>query len=157
MRRAAAPWACETLTRGEAAPPLTADGEIPLRYRLTTHAGPCDDVAAGRYGAEVATQPVALRDYLRAGPETGRFAEVPADAPVLVWAKPADNGDGIIVRVQNLTEEAQTVPLRFAAVQSTVAVLTSPIEVDGEALPCSDGTVSVPVGRLAVQAVRVRF
>ena len=33
-------------------------GEIPLRYRLTTHAGPCDDAAAARFGAESATPPI---------------------------------------------------------------------------------------------------
>jgi hypothetical protein len=32
-------------------------GEIPLRYRLTTHAGPVDDTAASRFGAEEATHP----------------------------------------------------------------------------------------------------
>ncbi len=51
-------------------------GEIPQRYRLTTHAGACDDVAAARFGAESATPPITLRDYLRTGPETGRFLDV---------------------------------------------------------------------------------
>ena len=83
-------------------------GEIPQRYRLTTHAGPCDDNAAARFGAESATPPIALRDYLRTGPETGRFLDIPADAPVLVTAKPADDGNGVIVRVQNLTRSRST-------------------------------------------------
>jgi alpha-mannosidase len=132
-------------------------GEIPLRYRLTTHAGTADDVAATRFGVESATPPVVLRDYLRTGPETGRFFDVPADAPVLVTAKPAENGDGVIVRVQNLAETGQTVPLRFLAASPKSAVLTSHVEIDGDALALRDGTVSVPVTPLAVQSVRVRF
>jgi alpha-mannosidase len=132
-------------------------GEIPLRYRLTTHAGTVDDVAAARFGAEAATPPVVLRDYLRTGPETGRFLEVPAEAPVLVTAKPADDGDGVVVRVQNLTGEERTVPLRFVAAAPQGAVLTSSVEVDGAALAVGEGAVGVPVGGLAVQSVRVRF
>jgi alpha-mannosidase len=132
-------------------------GEIPQRYRLTTHAGPCDDVAAARFGAESATPPIALRDYLRTGPETGRFLDVPSDAPVLVTAKPADDGDGVIVRIQNLSRESQQVPLRFVAGTPSAAALTSPVEVDGDALTISNGTVTVPLGGMAVQSVRVRF
>jgi alpha-mannosidase len=132
-------------------------GEIPLRYRLTTHAGPVDDVAAARFGAESATPPVTLRDYLRTGPETGRFLDVPAEARVLMTAKPAEDGDGVVVRVQNLAATEQTVLLRFPAASPRSAVLTSPVEIDADALAVSEGAVSVPVTALAVQSVRVRF
>ena len=132
-------------------------GEIPLRYRLTTHAGPCDDVAAARFGAERATSPVTLRDYLRTGPETGRFAELPSDAPALVTAKPADDGDGVILRVQNLTGSDLAVPIAFPGPGVASATLTSPVEIDGAPLAARGGSVEVPVGPLAVQSVRVRF
>ncbi|MGH2532313.1 MAG: glycosyl hydrolase-related protein [Thermomicrobiales bacterium] len=132
-------------------------GDIPLRYRLTTHAGPCDDVAAARFGAEAATPPIVLRDYLRTGAPTGRFLDVPAAAPVLVTAKPAEDGDGIIVRVQNVSAEEHSVPLRFLAAAPASACLTSPLEVNGDALPVDDGTLNVPVRARAVQSVRVRF
>ena len=55
---------------------------IPLRYRLTTHAGPIDDVAACRFGTEerhAADHPARLPAHR---PElTGRFLDVPDDAP----------------------------------------------------------------------------
>ncbi|MBA2520419.1 MAG: hypothetical protein H0V24_12190, partial [Chloroflexia bacterium] len=105
-------------------------GEIPQRYRLTTHAGACEDATAARFGAEQATPPVVLRDYLRTGPETGRFLDLPGDAPALVTAKPAEDGDGIIVRVQNLTERELTVPLSFPGPAPVSAVMTSPVEVN---------------------------
>lgn len=132
-------------------------GEIPLRYRLTTHAGPCDDVAAARFGAEQTTPPITLRDYLRTGPETGRFVEVVDDAPVLLTAKPAEDGDGVIIRLQNLVQESQQFPLRFHAAMPTAAMLTSPLEVNGEQVPLTGDTLAVLVGARAVQSVRVRF
>jgi alpha-mannosidase len=132
-------------------------GEIPLRYRLTTHAGAVDDVAATKFGLESTTPPVAMRDYLRTGPESGRFLDVPEDAPVILTAKPADDGDGIIVRVQNLTEEPQSVPLRFEAATPKSANLTSPLEINADALPIEGASVTVPVDELAIQSLRVRF
>lgn len=131
-------------------------GEIPLRYRLTTHTGPCNDLTATRFGAESATQPVTLRDYLRTGPEQGQFVEMSSDAPALVTAKPADDGEGIILRVQNVTASHQRIPLSFLEVVVTAAALTSPLEIDGEALPVTNGSIQVPVDPLAVQSVRVR-
>ncbi|MGH2562203.1 MAG: hypothetical protein ACRDJH_24345, partial [Thermomicrobiales bacterium] len=132
-------------------------GEIPLRYRLTTYAGPCDDIAAARFGAESATPPIVLRDYQRTGDASGSFLDVPAEAPVLVTAKPAEDGDGIIVRVQNISAEDQSVPLRIVAATPVSAGLTSPIEVDGEGVAVDGGRVNVPVRGRVVQSVRVRF
>ena len=133
------------------------EGEIPLRYRLTTHAGGGDDAAAARFGAEAATPPVVLRDYSRRGDPSEQFFELPADAAVLVTAKPAENGDGVILRVQNLLPESQQVPLRFPARRPSSACLTSPVEVDGERLALTDDGVSVPLTPRAVQSLRVRF
>jgi alpha-mannosidase len=132
-------------------------GEIPLRYRLTTHAGAVDDVAASRFGLESTTPPVPMRDYLRTGPESGQFLDVPGDAPVLLTAKPADDGDGIIIRIQNLTEQEQTVPVRFPSVEPQSANLTSPLEINGDVLATDGSSVTVPVAGLAIQSIRVRF
>jgi hypothetical protein len=132
-------------------------GEIPQRYRLTTHAGTVDDATAVRFGAEQATPPIVLRDYLRTGPETGRFLEVPAEAPVQVTAKPAEDGDGIIVRVQNFEQAEVSVPLRFLAAAATSAALTSPVEEDQAEVPVRGDTIEVAVPARAIQSVRVRF
>ncbi len=132
-------------------------GEIPLRYRLTTHAGPCDEAAASRFGAEQTTPLITLRDYLRTGPMTGQFLEIPDNAPVLVTAKPAEDGDGVIIRVQNVAQTPQHVPLRLHAAVPRSAALTSPVEIDGERLSVMHNLVTVPVGPLAVQSVRIRF
>jgi alpha-mannosidase len=132
-------------------------GEIPLRYRLTTHAGAVDDMSATRFGLESTTQPLVMRDYLRTGPHSGQFLEVPGELPVLLTAKPADDGDGIIVRIQNLSETDQSVPVRFLAAEPTSARLTTPLEIDGDALPVAGADIIVPVAGRAIQSVRIQF
>ena len=132
-------------------------GLIGLRYRLTTHAGPCDVSAAARFGAEMATPPVILRDYLRRGDASGSFLALPADAGILVNAKPAEDGDGLILRLQNMRDSPVDVPVSLAPRHPSAACRTSPTEEDGDPLAVAGNTIHVPIGRRAVQSVRVRF
>ncbi len=132
-------------------------GETPQRYRLTSHAGVCDDVAATRFGAEVAMPPVVLRDYLQSGDLTECFLEVSEETGALLTAKPAEDGDGVIVRLQNLRATPQTVSVRFPARAPRAAILVSPAEVNGEMLRVVDGAIAVPTAPLAIQSVRIRF
>jgi hypothetical protein len=131
-------------------------GEIPLRYRLTTHDGPCDDLAAARFGVEAATPALVLRDYIRTGADSGSWLSVPEDAGILLTAKPAENGDGLILRLQSLRDRTEEIPVR-AAITPASACLTSPLEEDGAPLPIEGTTIRVPVGARAIQSVRVRF
>ena len=99
----------------------------------------------------------AMRDYVRRGSESGRFISIPEDAGVLLTAKPADDGDGIILRLQNLRPDDREVPLEFAAAQPASAHHTSALEVDGDPLEVDGHTIRVPLGARAVQSVRVRL
>ena len=132
-------------------------GEIPLRYRLTSHAGPCDDAAANRWAAEEATPPIVLRDEVRRGEARGRFAAVPDELGLEVTAKPAEDGDGVVFRIRNLGAADTTTPLELLAATPSSACRTSPIEVDAELLAIAGRVVSVPVGAGALETVRVRF
>jgi alpha-mannosidase len=98
-----------------------------------------------------------MRDYLQTGPTTGRFLSVPEDAPILVTAKPADDGDGIVVRIQNLSPTEQPIPLEVLAKQPASAAVTSSLEIDGGPLPVDGATVTVPVAGNAIQSIRLRF
>jgi hypothetical protein len=132
-------------------------GEIPLRYRLTTHEGGCDDLTAARFGREQATPVIVLRDLDRTGERTGQFLEVD-DGPVhVVHLKAAEDGDGIILRLQNYGKGTETATLRFAAVTPVAASLVSlsedhlgPVKIEGSA-------ISVEVAAQGVQSVRVTF
>lgn len=106
-------------------------GEIPQRYRLTTYAGEFDPAAAHRFAAEATTPPVVLRDYRRHGAASGQLLDLPEDSGIEATLKPAHDGDGIIVRLRNLTPDAQHVPLRFAEPPRSVHH-TSVLEEDGE-------------------------
>ncbi len=132
-------------------------GLIGLRYRLTTHGGQCDDSAAARFAAEAATPPLILRDYVRHGDASGSLLVFPEDAGLLVSAKPAEDGDGLVVRLQDMRGVPSVVPVCFTLGNPTSACLTSPVEVDGEALAIEGGMIRVPLGRRVVQSLRVRF
>jgi hypothetical protein len=130
-------------------------GEIGLRYRLTTHGGRCDDAAAARFGAEAATPALVLRDYVRAGAATGSLLALPDDG-VLLTAKPAEDGDGVIVRLQEMRGRDREVTVRTIA-RCLSACLTSPLEEDGISLAIEEDAVHVPLSARSIQSLRLRF
>jgi alpha-mannosidase len=131
-------------------------GEIPLRYRLTTHAGPCEDHAAIRFGAEAATPTLVLRDYLRTGDPSGTLLAPQSDAAILLGAKPAEDGDGLILRLQEVQGIDQILPVE-SGVDIVAACLTSPLEEDGAPLTVDGRSVHIPIHAHALQSVRFRF
>ncbi|WP_158578601.1 glycoside hydrolase family 38 N-terminal domain-containing protein [Spongiactinospora rosea] len=131
------------------------EGEVPLRFRLTTHAGPGDPVAAGRFAAEASTPPIVLRDQRRFGAASGRFAEVPEGLGVETSIKPAGDGDGVIVRLRGTGPDPVTVPLRLAVPAGSVLEV-SPLEENGAALPLDGDTVTVDLGRHQTRTLRIR-
>ncbi|CAN5705898.1 hypothetical protein BH09CHL1_BH09CHL1_29160 [soil metagenome] len=132
-------------------------GEIPLRYRLTTHEGACDDAAAARFGAEQATPVIAIRDVLPSGSRSGQFVSSSHGEIEIIHIKPATFGDGVIVRMQNVGYEAGTATLTFAEFEPTAATLTSPDERDGDGLLIKGSSIDVSVSARSVQSIRVRF
>ncbi|MFZ0214493.1 MAG: hypothetical protein WAM30_00965, partial [Candidatus Dormiibacterota bacterium] len=133
-------------------------GEIRLRYLLTTHAGPADAGAAARFAAEQSTPPITLADYRRApdAPNSAAWLRLQDDG-ALLGAKPAEDGDGIILRVQNLCDEEREVRLVVGPPEPISAHLASPLEAAGRPLAISGGGVAVPVGARGVQTCRLRF
>ncbi len=132
-------------------------GEIPFRFALTTHQDPVDEAAASRFAAEVLTPPLVLRDRKARGVRSDSLLSIPEGVPALVTAKPATDGNGIILRAQNLGREALTLPIVFKGTRPTAANLTSPIEDDGNGIEVEGGTIHVPLEGLAVRSLRVKF
>ncbi len=131
-------------------------GLIPLRYRLTTHAGPVDPGAAARFAAEAAVPPVVLRDLAPRGDRRRGFVRVEDGAPVLLTAKPADADPvEVALRVQNLSREAVRANLAFDTPPSS-ARAAGPLEEAGAALTLEGGVVAVDVPPLGVRTVLVR-
>ena len=98
-----------------------------------------------------------LRDEVRRGELSGRFAAVPDELRLEVSAKPAEDGDGVVFRIRNLGTADTTAPLELLAATPSSACRTSPVEVDAEPLAVAGRVVSVPVGAGALETVRVRF
>jgi alpha-mannosidase len=132
-------------------------GAIPLRYRLTTHGGSCDDASAARFAADASVPLVVLRDYERRGEARGRFLEVPEDAAVEVTAKPSEDGGGIVVRLRCLTSESCEVPLRVVGLRPSSAHRVSAVEDGAEPLEMDGETVRVTVAGHALESVYVRL
>jgi hypothetical protein len=129
------------------------DGAIPLRYRLGVHS-PGDLVEAERFAAEQAIPPIVLRDYRRTGAASGALLEVGAEE-IEVTMKPAEDGQGIILRLRNVTSQAVTVPVR-CAVPVRSARISSPLEEDSQELPVANGRFEAAVAGHGTVSVRLR-
>ncbi|WP_029041913.1 glycoside hydrolase family 38 N-terminal domain-containing protein [Cucumibacter marinus] len=134
------------------------EGEIPIRYRLTTHAGPTDDVMASRFAAEQVVVPIVLRDRVRTGEASGQYIAVDEAAAVLVNAKPGESEDTIVLRIQNLQNEGQNAGVKILAGSPRSAQRVSAIETAPEAdLPLSDGRFEIALKPLEIATVAVRL
>ncbi|MHA1548199.1 MAG: glycosyl hydrolase-related protein, partial [Alphaproteobacteria bacterium] len=131
-------------------------GEVPLRYRLTTHAGGVDPTAAARMAAEVAVAPIVLRDIAPTGETSGSFYAIDPGQPVMVTCKPAEDDGWVALRLQNVSREAVTGAVDFTSAPSA-ARAADPIENPGAVLALDGSTLAVPLGPLEIKTVLVRF
>jgi alpha-mannosidase len=131
-------------------------GRIPLRYRLTTHAGAADPAMAARFAAEVATPPIALRDIAPSGKRSDSFFAVDKASPVLVTSKPGEEAGWVALRLQNLSR-APAHPAVTFTVPPSAAWAADPIEHPLSPLPLKGGTVTVDLRPLEIRTVLVRF
>jgi hypothetical protein len=132
-------------------------GEIPLRYRLTTHEGNCDDQAADRFGREQAMPVIVLRDLEAGSERSGQFLEVEEGPVQVIHVKPADFGEGIIVRLQNLGTTLHAARLRFPAMAPKACTLVSPDERDAGPVPINGNELAIDVPPRGIQCVRLTF
>lgn len=82
------------------------EGPVKLRYRLTTHAGACDPVAAEQFAQDQSVPLIVLRDYIPGAGRQGREGHLlpVVEAPQAeVTVKPASDGAALLLRVRNLT------------------------------------------------------
>ncbi|MCP4382609.1 MAG: hypothetical protein GY798_14525, partial [Hyphomicrobiales bacterium] len=135
-------------------------GEIPLRYRLTTHSGEVDPVAATRYAAEAAAPPIVLRDIAPTGETRSSFFAIDPDLPITVTSKPGEDDGWIALRLQNLSHQGVTGRVDFATapIEARAAdPVEQPTEPPNEPLALADGQLSVALNSLEIRTVLVRF
>ncbi|MBV7504371.1 hypothetical protein KW850_03720 [Bacillus sp. sid0103] len=134
-------------------------GKIPLRYRLSTHEGPANDADCARFGVEASTPPIVLRDFVRSETAAmeGTFMEVDEDGQTLVTFKPADDKEGIIVRLQNVTEQSYPCSIGFPQFTPTSAHIVTPLEENRETLLLHQGKISCDLPARSIVSLRVTF
>lgn len=82
---------------------------------------------------------------------------IPDDAPVLLTAKPADDGEGVILRLQNLSDANTRVPVTFSARSPHAASRCTALEENQGPLELDDNTLKVELEPLQLQSLRVWF
>lgn len=134
-------------------------GTIGFSYALSTYSGQTNVSKCARIGAELTTPAIVLRDYLRFQhvPQSGQFLNVKPLDGILVTAKPADNGDGVIIRLQNLTEEARECTLEFPLLRPKSSCYVTPTEDNKESPRMDDSSIYCGIPGKSICSVRVRF
>jgi hypothetical protein len=134
-------------------------GNIPLRYRLTTHDGSANDSECSRFGAAACISPIVLRDFVRlpGANKEGKFMEVLGAEQTLITMKPAEDSDGIIIRIQNITEESCLCTVRFLLISPVAAYIVSPIEENREEVPFKNETLNCHISGRAILSLRLIF
>jgi hypothetical protein len=139
-------------------------GEVRARYRLQPYQGLFDEARAHRFGLEAA-QAKPLLQHLGEPPanlarfsQTGALLHLPghdgaASAILTLHVKPAAAGDGLIVRLYNAGDEAQTARIASAQLQIAAARRCDLFETPLEELAVDNGVVAFDLAPRRVGAV----
>jgi hypothetical protein len=149
---------------------ISQQGWMRFRYRLLPHTGPFEPVAATRFGAEAAVEPLCGPVWDRpAGleqrvfpfaphlPEEASFLTVAPDHAHMVGLKPAADGDGIIIRLQELAGEAADFQISFNLSRVLSAARCDLVERSLEPLIVTERSVSGHIEPHRIETIRVRL
>ncbi|MFN7964917.1 MAG: hypothetical protein U0V87_04405 [Acidobacteriota bacterium] len=145
--------------------PYQMEPDAPTVFSYTHHfrATPAnwDPVAASRFGFEALNAPRAVLLAARSGSlpsDKASFVSIDAPSVLLYTVKAADDGDGLILRMTELTGATNTVAhLSSDLLPFSSALKTEQDEEGGTALTVSGGVVDVPIGPYETATVRVRI
>jgi len=133
------------------------DGELRFRYRLTSHSGDFNPVAAARFGYEAICEPIVRELFAHAGgilpPDTASILQVEPDNVLLTVLKNAEDGNGFIVHLSEVSGRDTVLTLTLPSLRS--ANRTTPLEVDGDPLPCVGNRVICHIGAYQLLTIRV--
>ena len=133
---------------------VSQPGWLRFRYELTTH-GPFEPRAAALAGLEAAN-PIESHPVLApAAPRQGRWVEV-ADPDVLpMHVKCAEDGDGVIVRLQSVTDEPRRTGISLPGRELASAVLTSTMEQNRDPLQIVQNAAQIDLPPRGCATVRL--
>lgn len=133
-------------------------GEVVLRYAFTTHQGDWRADAVRHFGWDAANPPLGVwmqGPQLGALPSATSFCAIDAPNVLLLACKHAEDGHGIIVRVQETSGQATTARLHFPHWQLDRAVVTNLVEEDQRELDHQEQSVAISLQPFATFTLRV--
>lgn len=140
-------------------PDAQCQGKYTFEYALITHRGNWEEAqvwrAAHGFNQPVEVQPVVA--HAGALPACGSFLELSGDGIALAAVKPAEDGDGIIVRIYNTTPRPAAGALTFfrpLAAATAVDLLERPL---GDAPRSGDNGIALTLPPWRIASYRVRF
>jgi hypothetical protein len=119
-------------------------GLIPLRYRLTTHAGNVDDAAAAKFANEVHNPAVVMRDYIRkTNVPVKSFISIKRGDGLAISTKESTYSEGIVLRVHSSIRKSQNVELDISGFDvKKVESVTALEEKSNKKVVYEDGVLS---------------
>lgn len=133
------------------------EGELRFRYRLRSHRGDFDPVAAMRFGYEVLYEPLVRELPRREGgllpADTASFLRLEPDNVLLTVFKRAEDGNGFICFLSEVAGRDTVLALQLPACRA--ANRTTPLEVDQDPLPCFGNRVICHIGAYELLTLRV--
>ena len=141
--------------------PLTQAGSVRFHYELETHGPLPPALAIAR--AQSVLAGVQVHPVFR-GPDqpalqarAGRFLDVQGEGVGVQHVKMKEDGQGMLVRLQNLAPSPVEASLSAGAFQASTAFRCSPLEDVLGPLPVQNGTVRVPIQPGECQTVLIRY
>jgi hypothetical protein len=124
------------------------DGDFTFRFALTSRAK-SDLVASARFGAAVASPLVAVPVEAQAGgvlqAASAGLVEVAEPNVIVVSAKQADSGSGLVIRLWEAGGQATTAHVKLPQMKAKKAVACNLVEEPQGELEIKDGAIAVPV------------
>lgn len=138
-------------------------GQVQARYRMQPYEGTFDEGIAHRFGAETLNDmPIFqhLGEQMLADdplPMGGTLLNLP-DAPIVtLHIKQADDGDGMIVRLLNASDDEQTAMITSNLLTIESASICDLLEHHIGDLSVEDGTITVMIPKRGLMAIRCKF
>lgn len=136
-------------------------GRVHARYRILPYAGAFDEAQAHRLGLEAfhnkplvqhlgenSVEPAAL-------PESGSLLQLPLPPVLTFHIKQGHNGDGVIVRLFNASDQAQTAEIGSGLLRIQSAQRCDLLETAQEALTVKNGAVRLELPPRRVMAIHL--
>jgi hypothetical protein len=131
-------------------------GLVTARYRVQPYTGVFDEARAHRFGLDAANDVLLLQHLGEPTPRTpwptsGSLLTLPLPPVITLRVKPA--GDGVLVRLLNASDSAQTATVGSGLVKITAAQRCDLLEQPVGALPVTDGAATIELAPRQVATI----